>query len=337
MAQTENASLPGVAEEVLTILRCLDCQSRLDPRADGLVCQKCGRQYPQLNGVIRFVGAQEYAGSFGFQWKLYSRTQLDDASSQRSENAFRRRTGFRPEDLAGKLVLDVGCGMGRFADVATRWGAHVVGIDLSLASEVAAKNLADREATIFQADVFKLPFAPESFDYIYSIGVLHHTPDCEQAFKQLPKLLKPGGRIAIWLYSSYNAWYRMSDVYRKVTRRMAPETLHKLCRMVVPLHGIHNGLKKIPWVGKPASSALAWAIPMSHNKDATWRVLDTFDWYSPWYQSKHTYEEVFRWFEDCGLENLKVIEQPIAVQGTRPRAGNSTSASERAEVARCAE
>jgi hypothetical protein len=54
---------------------------------------------------------------------------------------------------------------------------------------------------------------------------------------------------------------------------------------------------------------------MSHNKDATWRVLDTFDWYSPWYQSKHSYEEVFRWFESCGLEDLRVAEEPISVSG----------------------
>jgi len=56
-----------------------------------------------LNGVLRFVDEQNYAGSFGFQWKLYSRTQMDDAASRRSEEAFYRRTGFRPEDLAGKL------------------------------------------------------------------------------------------------------------------------------------------------------------------------------------------------------------------------------------------
>lgn len=337
MVETKNANLPGVAEEVLAILRCLDCQSGLNSEADGLVCTGCGRQYPLRNGVVRFVGAQEYAGSFGFQWKLYARTQLDDATSQKSERAFRRRTGFRPEDLAGKLVLDVGCGMGRFAEVATRWGAHVVGIDLSLASEVAAKNLAERNATIFQADVFKLPFAAESFDYIYSIGVLHHTPDCERAFKSLPGLLKPGGRIAIWLYSAYNPWYRMSDVYRKVTRRMSPQTLHTLCRGVVPLYGIHQVLKKIPLVGKGASSVLAWIIPMSFSKDSTWRVLDTFDWYSPWYQSKHTYEEVFRWFEACGLEDLRVIEQPIAVQGTRPPVAKGSSAAEKLEVSQCAE
>jgi len=337
MVETKNANSSGVAEEVLAILRCLDCQSGLNSEVDGLVCTGCGRQYPLRNGVVRFVGAQEYAGSFGFQWKLYARTQLDDATSQKSERAFRRRTGFRPEDLAGTLVLDVGCGMGRFAEVATRWGAHVVGIDLSLASEVAAKNLAERNATIFQADVFKLPFAAESFDYIYSIGVLHHTPDCERAFKSLPGLLKPGGRIAIWLYSAYNPWYRMSDVYRKVTRRMSPQTLHTLCRGVVPLYGIHQVLKKIPLLGQAASRVLAWMIPMSFSRDSTWRILDTFDWYSPWYQSKHTYEQVFRWFEACGLEDLRVIEQPIAVQGTRPPVSKGSSTAEKVEVSQCAE
>ena len=152
-------------------------------------------------------------------------------------------------------MLDVGCGMGRFAEVATRWGAHVVGIDLSLAAEVAEENLKGRQAVFFQADVFKLPFAPESFDYIYSLGVLHHTPDCKAAFQVLPGLLKPGGRIAIWLYSRYNNWYKMSDIYRKVTRRMSPKLLHKLCYGVIPLYGIHQVLRKIPLVGRPASGA----------------------------------------------------------------------------------
>jgi SAM-dependent methyltransferase len=320
---------------VLENLRCLDCRGGLEPVADGLVCTGCARKYPLVNGVIRFVDEQKYAGSFGFQWHVHARTQLDTAESNRSERAFRRRTGFQPEDLAGKVVLDVGCGMGRFADVATRWGAHVVGIDLSLAAEVAARNLAGREATIFQADVFRLPFAPETFDFIYSIGVLHHTPDCERAFKMLPGLLKPGGRIAIWLYSKYNSWYRMSDVYRKVTRRMSPQLLYKLCYGVVPLYGMHLVLKRVPLVGRLASGALAYLVPMAMHKDRQWRILDTFDWYSPWYQSKHTYEEVFRWFESSGLEDLRVIEQPIAVQGRRPLSCEA-DLSRDAEVSQCA-
>lgn len=327
---------PAVSERVLATLRCLSCQGTLDVQTSGLRCSACGRKYLLVEGIIRFVDEQHYAASFGFQWHKHALTQLDTADSKISENDFRRRTGFCPEDLAGKLVLDVGCGMGRFADIAVRWGAHVVGVDLSVAAQVAARNLAGREATIFQADVFRLPFAPESFDVIYSIGVLHHTPDCEKAFKALPGLLKPGGKIAIWLYSRYNAWYRMSDVYRKVTRRMPPRLLHTLCYGVIPLYGIHQVLRKIPLFGRPASGALAYMIPMAFHKDPTLRVLDTFDWYSPWYQSKHTYEEVFRWFESCGLRDLRVIEQPISVQGTRPGKAELASANENAEVTECA-
>lgn len=282
------------------------------------MCSRCGEKYPALKSVLRFVDTENYTGSFGFQWKIHARTQLDDATSHRSEKSFHERTGFRPEDLAGKLVLDVGCGMGRFAEVATRWGAHVVGIDLSLASEVAAENLADRNANILQADVFQLPFADRTFDFIYSIGVLHHTPNCEQAVKVLPRFLKPGGRLAVWLYSSYNPWYRMSDVYRKVTRHMPQKLLYGLCYGVRPLYGVHQVLRKVPMVGRPASAVLAWWIPMSFNKDPEWRVLDTFDWYSPWYQSKHSYEEVFRWFESCQLEDLRVAQEAISISGRRP-------------------
>jgi hypothetical protein len=129
----------------------------------------------------------------------------------------------------------------------------------------------------------------------------------------------------------------MSDLYRKFTRRMPPQVLHKLCYAVIPLYAVHQVLRKIPLLGKTASGALAWLVPMSFNTDATWRVLDTFDWYAPWHQSKHTYEEVFRWFESCGLEDLRVIEQPIAVQGRRPLGREPLPASETSGVQQCAE
>jgi len=336
METTETRNWTGPADQVLAILRCLSCQGTLRREEAGLICEGCGRQYPVVKNVVRFVDAQHYAGSFGFQWLTFRDAQLDSGEDRRSESDFRRRTGFTPEELAGKLVLDVGCGMGRFAEVATRWGAHVVGIDLSLAEEAAVENLRDREAVFFQADVFHLPFAPASFDYIYSIGVLHHTPNCERAFKVLPGLLKPGGRIAIWLYSGYHKWYRMSDVYRKVTRRMSPKILYRLSYVAVPMYGLHRFLRAIPLVGKPISGVMKYLLPMSFNPDAQWRVLDTLDWYSPWYQSKHTYEEVFRWFEDCGLQDLRVILEPISVQGRRPLQSTGSENSEKSEVDRCA-
>jgi 2-polyprenyl-3-methyl-5-hydroxy-6-metoxy-1,4-benzoquinol methylase len=306
--------------EVVSILRCTICRKSLRTQEKGeLICLGCERVFPAPRGVTRFVGPQNYANSFGFQWHRYDRTQLDHDEIKEAEIHFRMKTGFGPEDLKGKLVLDVGCGMGRFAEVATRWGARVVGVDLSAAAEVAARNLATRDFTAFQADVFFLPFAPESFDYIYSIGVLHHTPDCEKAVKVLPQYLKPGGRMAVWLYSRYSHWYRFSDIYRKYTHRMSADRLHGVLKVAVPFfYQLDRGLRAIPLVGKPVAGVVHHLFPVNRHADPETRVLNTFDWYSPKYQSKHTYEQVFRWFEDCGLQDLHVGESPIAVWGRKP-------------------
>ena len=297
--------------DLLAILRCTTCRGTLETHDNRYVCRACKHSYPIEGDVVRFVPPQNYAGSFGFQWQRYARTQLDDASSRESERDLLRKTGFSPENLCGKLVLDVGCGMGRFAEVATRWGARVVGVDLSAAAEVAARNLADRRFAALQADVFCLPFVSESFDYIYSIGVLHHTPDCEQALKALPQYLNP--------------WYRFSEIYRKLTSRIPPSKLHAFLRVAVPvINSVDGGLRVLPGVGKPLSAILRHVLPVNRNPNRQWRVLDTFDWYSPKYQSKHTYEQVFRWFEDCGLVDLHVGAVPIAVRGRKPgRPGGS--------------
>jgi len=66
------------------------------------------------------------------------------------------------------------------------------------------------------------------------------------------------------------------------------------------------------------SGILRHVFPVNHNAQRSWRVLDTFDWYSPKFQSKHTYEQVFGWFEDCGLEDLRVGRTPISVRGRKP-------------------
>jgi len=277
-----------------------------------------------VRGILRFVDESNYADSFGYQWQRFDRTILDRADRNRSEQDFIRKTGLHPQDLQGKLVLDVGCGMGRFAEVVTRWGARVIGIDLSVAAEVAAKNLADRDFVALQADVFALPFAQETFDCIYSMGVLHHTPDCEKAVEALPQYLKPGGTLVVWLYSGYNKWYRFSDQYRRITRRMSPRVLHSFFRVAVPFfYWLDRGLRVVPVIGRPVAGVVHHVFPVNRHPDPEVRVLDTLDWYSPKYQSKHTYEQVFRWFEKCGLEALTVGEASVGVRGRKPAKGSS--------------
>ncbi len=320
MPITEEQMQSALSADLQAILSCLGCAGKLESdHAGGFICRACQRVYPNANGIARFVDAQHYAASFGFQWHRYQTTQLGDGEKPAEDRDFRMKTGLRPEELEGKLVLDVGCGMGRFAEVATRWGARVVGIDLSAAAEVAAKNLKDREFVAFQADVFALPFFPESFDVIYSVGVLHHTPDCEAAVKTLDKYLKPGGTLAVWLYSGYNKWYRFSDIWRGYTSRMRPETLHAILKVAVPvLYNTELVVRKVPLVGSPVAGLMHHVFPVNRRPDPELRMLDTFDWYSPKYQSKHTYEQVFRWYEAMGMEDMKVGEISIAVRGRKP-------------------
>jgi 2-polyprenyl-3-methyl-5-hydroxy-6-metoxy-1,4-benzoquinol methylase len=312
-----------LSAELRSILRCTGCRAPLDEVAEAFVCTRCGSRFPLVRGVYRFADEQNYAASFGWQWRRYSRTQLDTTGSISDED-FRKRTGIAPDELRGKLVLDVGCGMGRFAEVAARWGARVVGVDLSDSCEVAAENLAEREFVALQADAMNLPFAPETFDFIYSIGVLHHTPDCEGSFKRLPKYLKPGGTIAVWLYSGYNKWYRFSDLYRKFTRRMSPRRLHSILKLAVPcFYSLDRIMRAIPVIGRRVAGLVHYVFPVNLNPNPEIRLLDTFDWYSPEYQSKHTYEEVFRWCESCGLEALTVGELTLSVRGRKPAGRNS--------------
>jgi SAM-dependent methyltransferase/uncharacterized protein YbaR (Trm112 family) len=289
-----------------------------------LNCAK-GHSFPVVRGIPRFVSSDGYAANFGFEWNRHNKTQLDSATRHESEETFIEKTGFQPADFDGKLVLDVGCGMGRFSDVASRWGATVVGIDLTSAVDAAYANIGQRDnVNLAQADVFDLPFRDQTFDFIFSIGVLHHTPNTREAFIQLPRLLKPGGRIAIWVYTTdMRAWSWKSDIYRHVTTRLPKRFLYALCHVAIPLHHVN----KHRVIGAPSRRLL----PISGHPDPEWRVLDTFDWYSPTYQWKHSFPEVREWFESQGLVSLTALSFPTAMQGMRPEQ-SSVSDGARAQV-----
>jgi len=285
-----------------------------------LVCPQCEQRYPVHDGIPRFVGSDEYACNFSHEWTVHRTTQLDTDAQRLSEATFIEKTGWTAEDIRGKMILDVGCGMGRYADVVLKWGGEVVGLDLSFAVDSAQKNLGStKRFHAVQASVFDMPFKPESFDLIYSIGVLHHTPDCQRAFGCLPRLLRPGGGIAIWVYSAHSypqegAEERRDRWLRRHTTKMSARHLHALCRLLcrLPLRPRSFWHMVLPGI-------LFHAIPRLHHeyRDYQWRVLDTFDWYSSVYQSKHSYPEVCRWFREAGLVEIVSLDTEVSVRGRR--------------------
>lgn len=281
-----------------------------------LVCQGCGKAFPITQGIPRFVESDRYTGSFSFEWGIHRRTQFDSERSRATREDFGRKIDLPLDELEGKLVLDAGCGVGRYIDVIKDRGAEIIGADYSYAIDVAQENLSGQgNVHLIQGDLFNLPLRDGLFDYVYSVGVLHHTPDTKQGFQALVKKLAPGGRISIYVYSSYDRLHRIvSRFLRKFTTRLPKPVLYQLCKLAIPMHTV----EKIPVLGR----LIAVLIPTGAvYEDPQWRVLNTFDWYSPRYQWMHTVEEVFAWFEAEGLEKIRVLPYSVSVSGSKPGPG----------------
>jgi SAM-dependent methyltransferase len=287
---------PGLAD----LVRCPACRGTVVIVEDliRLRCEACGAFYPIVAGVPRLAG-ESYVASFGRQWNRY-----EVARPEEDAEVFRVKTGLDPADLAGKLVLDAGCGGGRYARLLGERGAKVVGVDLSDAVEAAATLCRDLpDVQILQADLLDLPLADGRFDVAFSIGVLHHSPDPRRAFAQVASKVRPGGRLAVWLYrrnTPPQEW--LNSGLRALTTRMPARLLEFLAAGM----GVVGG---IPVVNKTLNKVANF----SNHPDWTLRVCDNFDWYAPKYQSHHTVSELKRWFAEEGFEDL--VELPPARSG----------------------
>lgn len=242
--------------------------------------------------------------AYGLQWNRYRIVRPDEDRA-----TFRNRTGFAPDDLDGRVVLDAGCGMGRYLRVAAESSARLlVGIDLSPAVQ-AARDVCDglSHVAIARCDLLRLPFPPGSFDAIYSLGVLDHTPDPRAAFLALARLLKPGGRIAIWVYPRERGLVEaIMNLERSVSTRLPLAILEPLCRAAAPIGAIKRRLMASrTWLVQRLGVALHLAtIGVSMHPDPEVRVCDTLDWYAPRYLSRHTATEVAGWFAEAGLTDV---------------------------------
>ena len=108
-------------------------------------------------------------------------------------------------------VLEVGCGMGCMASNWASHGARVTAIDLNpvaVAQTTRRFDVFGLKGDIREADAERLPFADNSFDYVYSWGVLHHTPGIRQAIEEIYRVLRPGGRVGFMLYNRASILYR---------------------------------------------------------------------------------------------------------------------------------
>ncbi len=257
-----------------------------------ITCSGCRLEIPVRSGIPRFVQSQ-HLESFGRQWNRFEVAHDDEDRA-----TFQAKTGVPVAELKGLSVLDAGCGGGRYSRVAGDAGAKVWGADHSHAVDKAAALCGDLpEVRFVQADLKRLPFPENSFDFVFSIGVMHHDVDTRAVFDAVAKLVRPGGRYSVWLYRRNQWWQeRVNDWLRGRTVPMAAEKLERWCEWGAWLGGV-------PIVNRTLNKIVNFsAHPVREN-----RVCDTFDWYAPVYQHHHTTAELLSWFEAAGFEDLRVL------------------------------
>ena len=141
------------------------------------------------------------------------------------------------QETAGLRVLEIGCGCGSEAERFARAGAHYNAVDLTTAAVRITRRrfqLASLEGRFIQGDAENLPFADDSFDLVYSHGVLHHTPDTPRTIREVYRVLAPGGRAVVMLYyrDSFNYHVNLAIVRRLRAHLLRSERGIKLARRI---------------------------------------------------------------------------------------------------------
>ena len=175
-----------------------------NPNAHDDLVLNCDRPFYYLKSL---KGLPSYADDFGFQW-----TQLyDDYRKDRYKHLDQfLRLGVNPELLSGKDCLDVGCGLGRLSEICLGRAKLVFGVDLSAAVLEAARLIRSEKFIPVQASADQMPLKDNSFDFVYCWGVLHHTQNPSTTLRELWRVLKPGGTLAIWVYARNPSYLKRS-------------------------------------------------------------------------------------------------------------------------------
>lgn len=293
-----------------------------------LTCRACNHVFPIVRHIPRLLlGEHNYSTSFGYEWNKHYRTQYDSYSGLPiSEDRFFKETRWQ-RDLKGQSVLEAGSGSGRFTVQAASTGATVLSFDYSEAVEANFRNNGHLDnVLIVQASILKMPFRRASFDKVFCIGVLQHTPNPEEAFSSLAAMLKSGGNIVIDIYAR-RAWWRRACTtrhwVRPFSKRIPSQTLYKFCERWVNLWWGATGL--LPDWGTNRFSYLLCVADyrgvygLTDDIQKEWAILDTFDMLSPTYDFPMTIPEVRAWLNSSGLQNIEVNYGYNGIEGRGSR------------------
>ena len=310
-------------DALFDLLRCPGCKAAfvLDPtcpverngmaevQSGCILCRGCGSHAPIRSGIPRLLELtargrvpvdKQTQKSFSFEWALH---RPEDGTwgmtlDERTTSYFLNGVSLRAEDVPGLRVLDAGCGNGSSSLGIARLGATCVGIDQSTGLEKAREYFTSQDARCdvhyVQANLMDAPFAPASFDIVFSAGVLHHTPDTKRAFMALAPLVKPGGRFYMWLYRHERGVTPVVNALRSVTVHMPPAVFFGVALAMSPAFQVFTRTANL--------------MGLREYRPMTWRAsaLALLDIFGARYAHAHTFEEVSEWYVEAGFDRVRL-------------------------------
>lgn len=279
------------------------------------------REYPVVRGVpdlaqgARGHEKEQSINSFGEEWKSFATwgwlEQLPDGPQaqwkyyggllENSRDAFHAKTLCRPDDVVkGKLVLDAGCGNGRFSYQAQANGARVVAMDASEAAYVAFENFRNRgidSVGVVRGDALNMPFADDRFDYAFSIGVMQHTGEAQVFLAELARVTAPGAAFSVNCYGAGLPSYELVDAaIRMLTTRLPRGGVLAVARSLAAADRFLRS-------GGALRERLRRRLYRHINLLPT--TIHMYDWYAPKLAEHYTPDQLNAWLSQLQVDLLK--------------------------------
>lgn len=284
-------------------------------RGKGLVDESGKLIFPYIKGAYRLTESDNYTDNFGKQWNEFKKTQIDKFSgSTHSKRRFFVETGWKKEEMSGQNVLEVGSGAGRFSQIVLdHTNANLYSLDFSNAVEANFHNNGpNNRLNLFQASIYDMPFSKESFDKVFCLGVLQHTPNVKESIKSLVEMVKPGGELVVDFYSIKGWWTKIHAKYmfRPFLKDMDhTQLLNWIKRNIDWMIAASRFFKKLG-VSKFTNRFIPIVNLDTFPKDLTeeqireWSILDTFDMFSPTYDQPQRLDVIRQYFIEFGMKNV---------------------------------
>lgn len=275
-----------------------------------LTCRDCAGAYPVTEGIPRLLPPGGEPGPT----TGHRLTEFDGYVRQYEESFLDLVAPLGAEDFVGRLVLDAGCGFGRHAFFAARYGAEVVALDSSPDAVASAyRNLRSQlRAHVVLGDVRRPPLRKQIFDLVYSLGVLHHVVDSGLALAALHELVKPGGRFSTWVYGPRQGLTRIATgALRGATAQMQPKELLRFSQVIAAALRVFSHTPHRFFGQLPVLSAVVTHLPVHDHSRWPFDVVvaDVYDRLRIPVTEYFMGEDLERWYAEAGYADIRVTRR----------------------------